>query len=144
MLFGNSNRDDLRRTYLQAWQRHQAGLPLEPLAAQIADVIALHPEYHALFARDGILQQDFTGTDGQSNPFLHLSLHLAIREQVSTRRPRGIESVHRNLCQTLGDQHSAEHRMIEVLAQTLWEAQQAGKPPDEERYLQRLRRLGSI
>ena len=70
-----------------------------------------------------------------------MGLHLAIREQVGTRRPAGIEAVHARLSRTLGDAHEAEHRMIEVLAETLWEAQRAGSAPDEAGYLERLRRL---
>jgi hypothetical protein len=70
-----------------------------------------------------------------------MGLHLAIREQVGTRRPAGIETVHLRLSRQLGDVHAAEHRMIEVLAQTLWEAQRAGAAPDEDAYLERLRRL---
>ncbi len=31
--------------------------------------------------------------------------------------------------------------MIDVLAETLWEAQRAGSAPDENRYLEALRRL---
>lgn len=141
MFFANSGREELRRRYVDAWRRRREGLPLEPLDAQIADIIALHPEYHAqLEAPDGAMQ-DFSVEQGRSNPFLHMGLHLAIREQLSTRRPPGIELVHQRLAKALGDVHAAEHRMIEVLAEALWEAQRAGRAPDEQRYLERLRSL---
>jgi hypothetical protein len=141
MIFANAGREELRRRYVSAWRRHRDGLPLEPLDAQIADVIALHPEYHAALEDPDAVHDSFTVEQGRSNPFLHMGLHLAIREQVGTRRPPGIEQVHRRLAQALGDAHEAEHRMIEVLAETLWEAQRGGVAPDEQRYLERLRRL---
>jgi hypothetical protein len=141
MMFANSGRDELRRRYQNAWQRHRDGLPLEPLDAQIADVIVLHPEYHAVLEDPGSREEAFGVEQGRSNPFLHMGLHLAIREQVGTRRPAGIEAVHRRLSRQLGDVHEAEHRMIEVLAETLWEAQRSGTAPDEQRYLERLRKL---
>jgi hypothetical protein len=141
MMFANAGRDELRRRYLNAWHRHRDGLPMEPLDAQIADVIALHPEYHSVLESNGSVSESFTVEQGRSNPFLHMGLHLAIREQVGTRRPAGIEVIHQRLAQRLGDVHEAEHRMIEVLAETLWEAQRAGKAPDEQRYLERLRHI---
>jgi hypothetical protein len=141
MMFANAGRDELRRRYVNAWQRRRDGLPLEPLDAQIADVVALHTEYHPLLEDPEATEVAFTVDQGRTNPFLHMGLHLAIREQVGTRRPAGIEAVHLRLTRALGDPHEAEHRMIEVLAETLWEAQRAGIAPDEQRYLERLRRL---
>src|SRR5262249_54054612 len=87
------------------------------------------------------LQAEFSPEVGLQNPFLHLALHLAIREQVATDRPRGIAHVHARLCGRLGDAHAAEHAMLQPLAQTLWEAQPNGTPPTEQRYLQRLEQL---
>lgn len=141
MMFANAGRDQLRRRYMNAWQRHRDGLPLEPLDAQIADVVALHPEYQAFLEDPDATQTAFTVEKGQTNPFLHMGLHLAIREQVGTRRPAGIEAVHQRLAQRHGDVHEAEHRMIEVLAATLWDAQRGGSAPDEQRYLESLQRL---
>jgi len=141
MMFANAGRDELRRRYASAWQRRRDGLPQEPLDAQIADVVELHPEYHALLEDPEGLGAAFTVEQGRTNPFLHMGLHLAIREQVGTRRPAGIEGVHQRLAHRLGDVHEAEHRMIEVLAETLWEAQRAGRAPDEQAYLARLQRL---
>jgi Domain of unknown function (DUF1841) len=141
MFFANSERDTLRRQYITAWQRHRSGAVLEPLEAQIAAVIAIHPEYHLMLESAEALLQPFNVEQGQTNPFLHMGLHLAIREQLSTQRPAGITSVHQRLTRTSGDAHAAEHKMIEVLAETLWEAQRAGRAPDEQLYLERLRRL---
>ncbi|MEO8314757.1 MAG: DUF1841 family protein [Pseudomonadota bacterium] len=140
-MFANAGRDELRRRYVNAWQRHRDGLPLEPLDAQIADVISLHPEYHAFLEDPDAASESFAVEQGRSNPFLHMGLHLAIREQVVTRRPAGIEAIHQRLSRRLGNVHDAEHRMIEVLARTLWEAQRAGAAPDEQLYLESLQKL---
>lgn len=135
-------RDELRRRYLEAWRKHRARLPLEPLEAQIAAVIADHPEYIAwLESGEDVLTAEFTPEGGRENPFLHLSMHLAIRDQVATDRPVGIAQLHRELAQRLGSAHAAEHAMLEPLAETLWEAQHDRKLPDDEAYWQRLARL---
>lgn len=141
MMFANASREELRRRYVTAWQRRREGLPLEPLDAQIADVIALHPEYQALLEAPDALARDFTVEQGQVNPFLHMGLHLGVREQVSTDRPAGIRQAHAALARRLGDVHAAEHRMVDVLAETLWEAQRSGRAPDEAAYLEKVRRL---
>jgi Domain of unknown function (DUF1841) len=141
MFFANSGRDELRRRYVDAWRRRLDALPLTPLDAQVADIVALHPEYHALLESPEPQAGEYTVEAGRTNPYLHMSLHLALREQIGTRRPAGIEQVHLRLARALGDVHDAEHRMIEVLAETLWEAQRAGRAPDEQRYLERLQGL---
>lgn len=139
MLFGQ-DRDELRRMYAEAWRKARESLPMSPLEAQIADVVAAHPEYHDALAGTG-LERDYTGADGAANPFLHMGLHMALREQVATDRPPGVRAVFEALAARLDDAHAAEHRMIECLAEALWEAQRAGTPPDEAAYVERLRRL---
>ena len=115
---------------------------MEPLEAQIADLIELHPEYQAaLEDPDRVLDRDYAPEGGQSNPFLHMGLHLAIREQVGTDRPSGIRQAYVDIARRLGSEHDAEHQMIELLAQAMWEAQRNGLPPDETRYLEQIRRL---
>jgi len=138
----SQNREQLRRMYREAWRKYNARLPLEPLQAQIATVIAEHKEYVPLLESGSqALSADFPPEAGRENPFLHMGLHLAIREQVATDRPRGIAQIHRALSQRLGDPHAAEHAMLEPLAETLWESQRSGQIPDEQRYLERLRAL---
>jgi len=140
--FHDQSRDTLRRQYLEAWRRRQAGLPLEPLQHQLATVIEQHPEYQPLLEGAAeALTRDFGPESGQLNPFLHLGLHLAIREQVATDRPAGIAGVHRELSRRLGDAHEAEHRMLEQLGEALWASQRSGRPPDEATYLESLQRL---
>ena len=139
--FAEQNREQLRRLYLEAWRKYRARAPLEPLQAQIAAVIAEHAEYVPLLESVEGLAQEFTPEGGRENPFLHMGLHLAIREQVSTDRPAGIADIHAALSRRLGAAHAAEHAMLERLAETLWEAQRAGRMPDEQRYLESLRTL---
>ena len=137
-VFAQHNREQLRRMYLEAWRKYVARLPLEPLEGQIAAVIAEHPEYLPVLEASAALEADFTPEGGRENPFLHMGLHLAIREQVATDRPAGIARIHRELAARLGDAHAAEHAMLERLAETLWEAQRCGGLPDEQRYIERL------
>jgi hypothetical protein len=140
--FHDQDRGGLRRHYVEAWRRHRAGLPLEPLQHQLVSLIERHPEYHGLLEHDAeALGRDWTPESGQANPFLHLGLHLAIREQVATDRPAGIAAIHRELAARLADPHEAEHRMLERLGEALWHAQRSGRAPDEAAYLESLRRL---
>jgi hypothetical protein len=139
--FHNQSRDEFRRFYIEAWRKHRERLPMEPLEAQIADVIALHPEYQSSLENPDALDKDYTPESGQSNPFLHMGLHLAVREQVSTDRPQGIRAAFEALVSRMGSPHDAEHQMIECLAEALWDAQRSGRAPDEFAYLQRVLRL---
>jgi len=141
-IFAGQSRDQLRRMYLDAWRKFSAKQPLEPLEAQLAAVIAEHPEYlEVIEAGEAAIAAEFTPESGRQNPFLHMGLHLAIREQAATDRPRGIAEVHSKLAARLGDAHAAEHAMLETLAETLWEAQRNGRAPDEQAYLEKLRLL---
>jgi hypothetical protein len=139
MIFGQ-DRHELRKMYAEAWKKQLAGQPMSPLELQIAAVVAQHPEYHDAVT-GGDLDRDYTPEGGRTNPFLHMGLHLGIREQVATDRPAGIAGIYEALAARDGDPHSAEHRMIECLAETLWEAQSTNRAPDEALYLERLRRL---
>lgn len=132
----------MRRMYLEAWRKFSARAPLEPLEAQLAAVIAEHPEYVAwLESGSDALGAEFTPEGGQENPFLHMGLHLAIREQVATNRPAGIAAIHEKLSARLGGAHAAEHAMLEPLAEAIWDAQRQGRMPDEQAYLERLHKL---
>jgi len=139
VIFGQ-NREELRQLYRSAWQKHKEGLPMSALEGQIADVVALHPEYHRAITDDA-LDRDYLPEGGASNPYLHMGLHLGLREQVATDRPAGIRAVFDRLRSRGEDIHAIEHRMIDCLAEALWEAQSRNAPPDEQRYLERLRQL---
>jgi hypothetical protein len=126
--------------YADAWQKQCDKKPLTPLEAQIAAVVEWHPEYHADVTA-GELDKDYTPEGGQTNPFLHMGLHLSIREQVATNRPPGISAVFSALAAKTVDAHAAEHQMIDCLAETLWEAQSQNTAPDEQKYVERLHKL---
>jgi Domain of unknown function (DUF1841) len=135
-LFDGYSRDQLRLAYAQAWAKHLARAPLTPLETQIADVIDAHPEYQRIVA-DADTAVGFEPSAGQAaeNPFLHLGLHLAVREQLSVDRPPGIRDLERDLQARYGDAHRAEHTLMEALAEELWTAQRDGRTPDERQYL---------
>jgi hypothetical protein len=142
MLFGN-DRTQYRRFFQQAWAKHRERRPLEPLEAQVAELVALHPEYHAeLEADEEGLEKDYSPEAGGPNPFLHLGMHLAIREQLATDRPAGIKTAFQQLASRLGDGHAAEHALMECLGEAMWNAQRSGLPPDENAYLECAKKLG--
>ena len=141
MLFGN-DRSQLRGFYIEVWRKFNAGQALEPLEQMILKVIQQHPEYHSLLADPDIaLERDYTPETGETNPFLHMGMHIAIDEQLTTQRPIGISEIYRQLCRRYGNAHDAEHRMMECLAETIWESQRNQTNPDESAYLQKLIRL---
>jgi hypothetical protein len=141
-IFADQSREQLRQMYLATWRKFRAQEPLQPLEKQVAAVIAEHPEYIAwLETGQEVLTTDFTPEGGRENPFLHMGMHLAIREQLSTNRPAGFADLHRRLCEHLGDAHEAEHALLEPLGETLWEAQRAGRAPDEADYLRKVEAL---
>jgi len=141
VIFDGMSRDQLREMYRSAWRKFKAEQPLSPLEKQIAAVISEHPEYRVIVESAAADLANYSPRSGQLNPWLHMGLHLAIREQVSTNRPAGIAEVHAKLATRAGGAHEAEHRMLEVLAEQMWDAQKSGKPPDENLYLERLRGL---
>ena len=135
-MFG-SDRTQLRRMFLQAWNKRRERAPMEPLEQLIAAVIEQHSEYHRhLESPEAILDRDFTPDGGQTNPFLHMGMHISLQEQISTDRPAGISALYRKLTERTGDPHESEHRMIECLGQALWEAQRANRMPDEQAYME--------
>jgi len=134
-VFDAYTREQLRLSYAEAWARHLAGSPLTPLQALITDVIGAHPQYQGIVTDvDAALSLE-PGLDGAENPFLHMGLHLAVREQLSVDRPPGILDLHRRLQAKCGDWHDAEHALMEALGEALWQAQRDGLPPDENQYL---------
>jgi len=136
-MFGN-DRNQLRQMYKTAWEKFQLQQALTPLEVQIVDVIKEHPEYHDFVTQ---LDQDFLPELGKTNPFLHMGLHLGLREQLSTNRPIGIVAIYKKLIKFKGSVHDAEHSMIDCLAETMWSSQANNTPPDEADYLLSLKKL---
>ena len=140
MIF-TQDRDKLRALYREVLGKMESGAPMEPLESQIADVLSEHPEYHAAVRDPEGHDRDYLPESGEVNPWLHMGLHLAIREQVSTDRPAGIRDIWQRLSVRLGSAHQAEHAMQEQLVEALWTAQRDGTAPDEAAYLEALRSL---
>lgn len=139
-MFGQ-DRQALRAFYQATWQKVKTGELLSPLETQIAEVIALHPEYQSLLSATDRLEKDYTPEHGETNPFLHMGLHLAIREQVSTDRPAGIRQLYQKHLQKGRDAHEVEHRFMEILAEMIWQAQRTQTQPDDTTYLSHLASL---
>jgi len=131
-----------RQIFWDAWQKAQADLPLDALQVRIARVISLHPEYHHFFNDlEDFLERDFEVDNGM-NPYLHLSLHLALEEQVAIRQPAEVAGCLEHLMQRKGlDRHDALHAILEVLAETVYFAQRRGGEPDVLAYSAGLKEL---
>jgi hypothetical protein len=135
-MFDGYTREQLRLSYAEAWAKHRAGVPLTAQEAEIIDVISAHPEYQGIVSDVDTALSFEPGISGVAeNPFLHMGLHLAVREQLSIDRPPGVRDLHRQLQARYGDSHGAEHALMEALGETLWQAQRNGLPPDEAQYL---------
>ena len=143
-MFG-SDRTALRRTFAEAWRKDRQGLPLEPLQALIVEVIGAHPEYHRTVEDERSLERDYLPDAGQSNPFLHMAMHLTLAEQFAADRPPGItKALARALAREQrrgGSAHDVQHQAMKCLERVLWEAQGEGRAPDEAGYLKCVRSL---
>ncbi len=132
----NPSRDDARRFLIDAWAKYRAQAPLTDLERIAAGLIALHPEYHATFDHpDRYLDRDYTPEAGVVNPFLHLSLHIAVAEQLASDRPSGIRAQFERIRAARGDEHAALHALLECLGEMIWQAQRNGTAPDAQVYL---------
>jgi hypothetical protein len=141
MFFGN-DRKQMREVFFTAWEKFHKGEHLEQSEQLLLDVIHRHPEYHEVVGnREKYLDKDYTPEEGGTNPFLHMSMHIAIAEQVGLDRPAGIRQAYQELAAGMGDTHAAEHEMMECLGRSLWEAQRAGREPDEQAYLECVQKL---
>jgi hypothetical protein len=137
----NPSRADVRRFFFETWAKYRSHAPLEGLERTAIEIILLHPEHHALLDdAQRNLDREFSPDDGVVNPFLHMSLHLAIAEQVSIDQPRGIGAAHRELARRAASEHDALHVLLECLGETIWRAQRDRTAPDEEAYLECIRR----
>jgi hypothetical protein len=136
----NPSREQVRLFFCESWRKHRERLPLAGAETTAADLIEQHPEYHALLENpEAAVEQEYTPEGGQMNPFLHLSLHLAIADQISIDQPHGIRASYQALRQRL-EVHDAEHAIMECLGETLWRAQREGGNMDGEQYLECVRR----
>ncbi len=131
---------DVRRFFCEALRKQRAGEILTPMDAIAADWIAQHPEYaDELADPEAAIARDYSVEGGQPNPFLHLSMHLSIEEQVSIDQPPGIRAACQTLSQRLGA-HEAHHEIMECLGEMIWTSQRNGTPPDTAAYVECVRK----
>jgi len=135
------SREQVRQFFFEAWRKDRSGEPLVGLEAVAVDIIRMHPEYHAtLDDPERSLERNYVPEDGASNPFLHLSLHLAIEEQLAINQPPGIRAELERIAAQHGDRHEALHAALECLGEAIWAGQRLGTGPDAAAYLDCLRR----
>lgn len=136
------SREQVRRFFFDTWTKYRAGTPLQGAETIALQVILLHPEYHAVLEDpERSAERDYTPEMGQTNPFLHMSLHLAIEEQLSIDQPAGIRAAFDAVLHKIDDRHEALHGALECLGEMMWKAQRDGAPPDAQGYLECLKRL---
>lgn len=135
----NPTRDQVRQFFTDAWRKHKAAGVLTPLEAMAVDWAVQHPEYQADLESPDAAQADYPIEHGKTNPFLHLSMHLAISEQLSIDQPPGIKAIYRQLL-AAHDEHQASHIIMECLGEVVWESQRLGTPFNNDTYLDLIRR----
>ena len=143
MIF-NPSRDDVRRFFRETNAKKRAGTPLTPLETIAGDWMQRHPEYDPVLAPVQPGEPDpFEPRDGEPNPFLHLSMHLSIEEQMSIDQPAGIRAAVERLAARTGSLHDAHHEAMECLGEMLWTAQRSGTAPDGAEYIRCIERRAS-
>ncbi len=136
----NPTRDQVRIFFVDLWRKYREGVPLTGLEPLAVDLVLAHSEYHDLLAdRDASLTREWTPEGGETNPFLHLSMHLAIEEQLSIDQPPGIRAAFDRLAAARGDRHEALHATMECLGEMVWSSQRNGTPPDGIAYVECVR-----
>lgn len=137
----NPSQADVRRFFCAVHAKSATGELMENLEMLASQWLAEHPEYHADLAdADAALHKSYEGKDGQTNPFLHLSMHLSISEQCSIDQPRGIRQAVELLAARRHSVHEAQHEAMECLGRMLWESQRSGQPPDGQQYVECVQR----
>ena len=137
----NPSQEEVRKFFCGTWKKHQEASPLTALEALALDWILEHPEYHADLSDEvAALSKTYQVEQGRTNPFLHLSMHLAIAEQLSIDQPPGIRAIFQKLTQRLSSSHEAAHEVMESLGEIVWESQRNGTPPNTEKYLELMQR----
>ena len=138
------SRDQARQFFIDAWTKHRDASVLTPMESLFVGIAEAHPEYHRFLEDPEAIDRDFSPEDGQINPFLHLSLHLAVEEQLSIDQPPGLKSAFAQLQLRLGNRHEAMHQVVECLGETLWRAQRDRQPPDGAAYVDAVRKRAGL
>lgn len=141
-MYAGQDRGETREVFFRAWRAHREGRPLEGVEQLVVQVLLQHPEYHSVLEQsDTTRERDYFPETGETNPFLHLGMHIAIEEQLSIDQPQGIRGYYRRMLMRLPDEHAAQHQMMECLGEMLWQASRQSAAPQESVFLDCLRRL---
>lgn len=136
----NPSRDQARQFLFDVWAKFKQNLNLSDLEKIAIEVIQMHPEYHLILdSPERYMHQQYFPEMGETNPFLHLSLHLSVIEQININQPIGITQIYDKLRHQQSDTHLAHHDLIDCLAETIWQAQRNNEPLDSEHYLNLLK-----
>ena len=139
------SRDQVRDFFFEAWGKFKAQKSLTDLEKIGLSVMLMHPEYHTILdAPDQFKQQEYFPEFGETNPFLHMSLHLSILEQISINQPIGIAVIYTQLKLKHQNEHDAQHDILDCLAETIWQAQRNQTGLDGVQYLQLLQQKAGI
>lgn len=138
----SQDRSQLRKMFFDTWTRYQKSHTLTAMDKIIANIINLHPEYHQMLRNENdFIDKDYLPENGETNPFLHMAMHISIHEQLTTERPVQITDLYQQLLSKYQDPHTVEHHMMECLGQMIWQAQRDNVLPDESCYLDCLQQL---
>ena len=129
----SQDRQKQRKFLANSWQKYTSNKPLEPLEKQLVSIIASHPEYQDLI---GNIKSEYSPEQDEVNPFLHINLHLALRDQLTLNQPKGIKVVHQKLISNYKDSHKVEHLMMECIEEMIYISQKNNTTMDQERYLE--------
>ena len=134
-MFFSQDRNQLRQVFFNAWKKNTTGEMLDPMENMIVNALKLHPEYHRFFSQaESNADKDFSPELGETNPFLHLGMHISIHEQLSINQPTGITEYYKKILQQTNDPHETEHQIMDCLGEMIWKAQREQQPPSEKVY----------
>lgn len=132
----NPSRDQVREFFFGLWAKSRSGEALTALESMALAIAMEHPEYHEVLGDpERYREREWRPEGGETNPFLHLSMHLAIEEQLSIDQPPGIREAVRRLAAKHDSEHDAKHAVMECLAEIVWQAQRNGAAFDNASYL---------
>jgi hypothetical protein len=132
----NPSRDQVRQFFFDVWAKYRSGQPLAGAEVPALDAVLAHPEYHALLDQpDRYIERDYLPEAGETNPFLHLSMHLAVAEQLSVDQPPGIRDRYQQLLKQHEDVMDAQHAIIDCLGEMIWQVQRYQTAFDSAAYL---------
>jgi len=134
----SQDRKKQREFLAKSWQKYTSNKPLEPLEKQLVSIIEIHPEYHNLI---GNIESEYSPEQGEVNPFLHINLHLALRDQLSINQPKGVKEAHQKLTKKYKNSHEVEHLMMECIAEMIYISQKNNSAIDHESYLNCIKTL---